>query len=92
MSISRLEIIFSVMFYESKNIFFVNKLKNFEKNTLNNVFCNRIVSYCHLLPILKNDWIIINHVFFSGKIFSTTLTFPIFKGKFSAALIVERIF
>ena len=50
--ISRLKMILSVVYYEIKTCFLMDKkFKTYEKNTFNNVFSNRIFPYHSFLRI-----------------------------------------
>ena len=78
---------------KKKNIFHERNLNFTKNNAFNDVFCDRTFPYYrfskHFLKRLDfhESWLI-----FSGKIFSTTLLFPIFKIKSSNMLIFKKIF
>ena len=72
------------MYHKRKNITFYEKNVKLAKNNINNVFSNKICPIA-FYQILKIDEIIL------GKIFSTTLLFPISKLKFLVAEILEII-
>ena len=59
----RVEIIWLDVFNERNNIIFDKKIKTYENNTSNNVFCNRIFSY----EFFKNYCICINYGLFFGE-------------------------
>ena len=88
--ILKVETMLSVVFYVRKSILFYGRIQNFRRIILSIIyFLIQFFHYCFSTTIKK--WLDFHESWlnFSGRIFSTTLLFPISKVKFSVAEIVK---